>query len=331
MRDVAAAAGVSPKTVSNVLNDYEYVKPETKARVEAAMAQLGYRMNYAARNLRRGSTGLIGLAIPELSQPYFAELAEFVLAAAADAGYGVLIEPTRATYRGENDVLTGDRRRLTDGLIMSPTSSAATNYHLDPDAGPLVLLAEQVTPSHADHVTMPNVDAAYAATRHLLELGRRRILLLGTHPDEVTGPGPLRTQGFRRAHAERGVPVDEGLMQPVDIWQLMDGAQAMAAVLDRDAEFDAVFAMNDTLAIGAIHILAERGLTVPDDVAVVGFDDVAAARVSLPPLTTVAPGRLELAQTAVRLLVERIRGERTGPGEEFVMPFELIVRGSTRR
>ncbi|HEY8720402.1 LacI family DNA-binding transcriptional regulator, partial [Pengzhenrongella sp.] len=201
MRDVAELAGVSVKTVSNVLNGYPYLRPATRARVESAIAELGYQLNVSARNLRQGRTGMIGLAVPELSQPYFAELADLVIQAGQERGIPVLIEQTGSRRDRELEVLHGALRRATDGLIFSPLALGEEDRAELSVPYPLVLLGERIFHAPADHVTMANVEAAQAATRHLIETGRRRIALFGAHPGEVLGSAALRTEGYRLALA----------------------------------------------------------------------------------------------------------------------------------
>lgn len=232
MQDVAARAGVSVKTVSNVVNGYPYIRAETKQRVEDAIAELGYRVNVTARNLRQGRTGMIGLAVPELSVPYFAELAGSVIRAADAHGIVVLIEQTGATRERELDVLTGARRHLTDGLIFSPVALGPEDRDRLAVDYPVVLLGERIFDGPADHVTMSNVDAARAATRHLTAAGRRRIVLLGAHPGETMGAARLREQGFRLGLQDAGLAYDPALVLEAGPWRRSTGAEAMTRILD---------------------------------------------------------------------------------------------------
>ncbi len=329
MHDVAAIAGVSIKTVSNVINGYPYIRPETKERVEAAIAQLGYRVNISARNLRQGRTGMIGLAVPELSLPYFAELADSVIRAAERHGVIVLIEQTNATRERELEVLTSQRRHLTDGLIFSPLALGTEDRDLFAVDYPMVLLGERIFGGPADHVTMSNVEAARAATRHLLETGRRRIALIGAHEGETVGSAALRQQGYEQALAEAGLPVDPALIGEAGLWHRATGAEAMDRMLDAGTPVDAVFGLNDALAIGALHALHARGIAVPDEVAVIGFDDIEDAAYASPPLSSVAPGREEIARIAVDLLLQRVAGTAPAEPVEVITDFALAVREST--
>ncbi|MBB5472405.1 DNA-binding LacI/PurR family transcriptional regulator [Cellulomonas hominis] len=329
MHDVAAIAGVSIKTVSNVINGYPYIRPETKERVEAAIEQLGYRVNITARNLRQGRTGMIGLAVPELSLPYFAELADSVIRAAEPHGVVVLIEQTNAIRERELEVLTSARRHLTDGLIFSPLALGAEDRERFVVDYPMVLLGERIFHGPADHVTMSNVEAARAATRHLVESGRTRIAVIGAHEGETIGTAALRVQGYRQALEDAGLPFDPALLAEAGAWHRSTGAAAMHRLLDAGTEIDAVFGLNDALALGALRALHARGVAVPEDVAVLGFDDVDDAAYASPPLTSVAPGREQIARTAVELLLARVAGTAEGEPVEVYADFELVVREST--
>jgi DNA-binding LacI/PurR family transcriptional regulator len=331
LRDVAEVAGVSFKTVSNVLNDHPQVREETRARVLAAVAQLGYRPNLSARNLRRGHSGVIGLAVPELGQAFFAQLADDVIHTAAELGLVVLVEQTGGDRDRELEVLRSPRLSLTDGLLLAPLGLTADDARAAAPGTPLVVLGEPLFPGPVDHVTMQHAAAARAATEHLLGLGRRRVLLLGAHDNETASVAGLRHAGYTAALEAAGIAVDDALVVPIETWDRPNGARAMADVLASGTRMDAVFAMNDDLALGALRALQERGLRVPHDVALVGFDDVADGRFAYPSLTTVEPGRHEVARLAVRYLRERIADRRAGElAPRVVAPdFRLVVREST--
>lgn len=331
MQDVAKRAGVSIKTVSNVVNGYPYIRDTTRERVLAAIEELDYQMNVAARNLRSGRTGMIGLAVPELSLPYFAELADSVISAAEAVGLTVLIEQTGADRDRELEVLANKRRHLTDGLIFSPLALGPEDLPAFDVDYPMVLLGERIFGSSADHVTMANVAAARAATEHLLSRGRRRIALVGAHEGEQVGSARLRTEGYLEALREAGIEPDPALIAEAGLWHRSTGAEAMAALLDSGTQIDAVFALNDALALGALHTLHARRIDVPSEIAVIGFDDIDEARYAFPPLTSVHPGRDEIASSAVRLLQERIENRGAAkPPVSVVADFEIAERESTR-
>lgn len=334
MQDVARLAGVSAKTVSNVVNEHPHVSDATRAKVNKAIEKLGYELNITARNLRKGRTGLIGLALPELKLPYFAELADSLIVEAEKLGLRVLIEQTNADRDREIDVLHGPRRFMTDGLIFSPLALGQDDIGLFRVDFPLVLLGERVFGSTNDHITMSNVEAGKAATQHLLGVGRRRIAVVGAHPGEKVGSGPLRERGYREALAEAGIPVDESLIRATGLWHRNTGSAATDALIDEGVDFDAVFALNDTLAMGVLRSLHWHGIDVPAQVAVIGFDDIEEAAYTRPTLSSVSPGREQIARQAVELLHLRISETRAPldartPIQRIYADYDVMVRESS--
>lgn len=322
IHDVARHAGVSSRTVTNVLNDYKWVSEETRRRVRRSIDELEFVPNPVARNLRLGRTGLLALAVPNLMVSYFAELSEALVDAATQRGFGVVIELTKADPAEERRLLeTRVRSRLFDGLIFSPLGLEPRELHEVKCTVPVVMLGERVH-GDFDHVGVDNVQAAADAVEHLIAMGRRRIAVIGRD----NGPGMYRTEGYRRALEQANMAYDESLVAPTVNYFLDDGGAAMAYLLDQGV--DAVFCCNDTLAIGALRTLFERGLRVPDDVAVVGFDDVDDGRYAIPSLTTIAPDKVGLAAMAVDQLMRRMDGD-TSPATDLVVPHRLIVREST--
>jgi DNA-binding LacI/PurR family transcriptional regulator len=329
LKEVAERAGVSVKTVSNVVNGYEHVRPATRARVEEAIAALDYRPNISARNLRRGRTGIIALAVPELDIPYFAELAKHVVTAAAQHDWIVLVDQTNGDRAQERLVASGLRDHVIDGVIFSPLALAATDLEIGTDAPPMVLLGERVHHGPADHVAIDNVAAARDITAHLIGIGRRRIAAIGAQHTAEGVTARLRLEGYAMALREAGLPFDEALVAPAADWHRADGAAAMRQLLAGGSPPDAVACFNDTLALGAMRVLHEAGLTVPGDVAVAGFDDIEDGRFSVPTLTTIAPDKAHLARSAVDLLAARLAAAGDAPPQEHTAPYELKVREST--
>ncbi|MEV6764513.1 LacI family DNA-binding transcriptional regulator [Streptomyces sp. NPDC051105] len=329
LRDVAERAGVSIKTVSNVVNNYPHVTPAMRARVQAAIDELGYRPNLTARHLRKGRTGIIALAVPELGNPYFAELAGAVIDAAAEHEFTVLLDHTRGEREQEILVSRGFRGGVIDGLILSPLTLEAEDLRGRSGDVPLVLLGEREYGLPFDHIAIDNVAAARCAVRHLLGRGRTRIAYLGVRTDSVNQPAHLRLDGWRAELAAAGVPAPDSLVVPVGGWDRDDGARAMAELLDSGVRPDAVFAFNDLIAIGAMRVLHERGLRVPWDVAVVGFDDIAEGRFGAVTLTTVSPDKQAIARMAVASLLRSLSGREDPGGRELTAKFELVEREST--
>jgi DNA-binding LacI/PurR family transcriptional regulator len=327
LHEVARAAGVSPRTVSNVVNGYRHVAPHTRARVQAAIDDLGYRVNAAARSLRTGRTGMLGLVVPSLDQPYFAELARAVVREATAAGFTVVVEQTDGDPGRERELLRpGPRGAAFDGLVLSPLALTEADLRAaDPDR-PVVLLGERTPGTAVDHVHIDDVTAARDATAHLLRSGRRRVAAIGRQDgDQQTAR--RRAEGYARALADAGLPAEPGLVRAVPEFDRAAGYAAMADLLALDDPPDAVFCFSDLLASGALRACLTRGVRVPQDVALVGFDDVEEVRYLTPALTTVRPDRDAIAREAVGRLLARVAGD-TGPAREVTVPYALVLRES---
>lgn len=328
-RDVARRAGVSPRTVSNVVNSFPFVAEDTRAKVLQALQEVGYRPNAAARNLRSGRTGLIGLVLP-LNVQYFSELTDFVIQEAARRGLSVVIDKTDGDADREREfLLQGGRSVLFDGLIFSPAGLREEEIHRLVSRTPLVVVGAQPGGSSAlDHVLIDNVAAGSAATDHLLRLGRRRIALIGRSLNDRTGTAVDRLRGYRNAMKAAGHRVDQSLIVDAQGFNREHGARAMARLLALPAPPDAVFCYNDPLALGAMRTALSRGLRIPEDLAVVGFDDIEDGRFSTPTLSTVAQDKRQIARFAVDFLVQRLSG-KSGPGRTRIASWRLIARESS--
>jgi DNA-binding LacI/PurR family transcriptional regulator len=268
---------------------------------------------------------------------YFAELADAVMREAAKVGLTVFIQQTNDERDRELRVLDGSYRSMVDGVIYSPLALSQHDVASFDVDFPLVLLGERIFDAGVDHVTMQNVEAARAATEHVISRGARRVVPLGAKDDPSTSSGTLRMQGFSQALHAHGLEVDPRAVIGVPDYFHATGAAAMAEILDRGVMPDAVVAFADTLALGALSTLADRGLRVPEDVRLVGFDNIEETNYSRPPLTTIDPGRDVIAAKAVALLEERIRLRLDGvpkddqpPPRRVVVDFELIERQSTQ-
>ena len=330
MSDVARHAGVSQRTVSNVVNNYVHVSPATRARVQASLDALGYRPNTAARRLRTGRTGTVTLAVPTFRERYFADLAEAVVSAARERSTTVLVETTGGRHETELELLRGGGEILTDGLIMSAVSLGRTDQR---STHPVVLIGDREPGSAIDHVGIKNREAAQAAVSHLLDTGRRRILLLGANH----GPRrsyQLRRQGYLAALKKYGIAPDPELVVECD-WTIEAAAGAVTALLaeralpDGSLAIDGIFAMNDSSALGALRALVRAGIDVPGQVSVIGFDDIVEAGLSTPSLSTVAPLLDDIASMALDLLAEQL--DEGHVPQHRMAGYELRIRESTGR
>ncbi|GAA1558813.1 LacI family DNA-binding transcriptional regulator [Dactylosporangium maewongense] len=328
MADVGARAGVTARTVSNVLSGHTSVRPETRDRVLRAVDELGYRLNTSARSLRTGRTGTITLAIPDLTIDYFTDLAGRIMTEAERHDWTVVIQQTGARRDIEIAILSGARRQHSDGLIFQPHALGPGDERYLTGNDRLVILGERIFRGPVDHVTMANTEAARLATQYLIDRGHRRIAAIGANPRvATTSAASLRLDAFRDTLAKNGLSLPAEHVVTAEEWHLRDGAAGMARLLGLPQPPDAVFCFNDTMAFGALHTLAARGVRVPDDVAVIGFDNVAMAEFTTPPLTTIEPGTAQVAKQAVDMLAARVAGRGTPP-TEVLTDYSLVVRRS---
>jgi DNA-binding LacI/PurR family transcriptional regulator len=326
MRDVASAAGVSPKTVSNVVNGFVHVRPETRARVQQHVDALGYRPQAVGRQLRRGRTGAIALAVPGIAMPYFADLAALLVDAARHRGLTVLIEQTDGDLERERRVAAGFPVRFADALIFSPLTMPPSELAAPLHDTPMVLLGEHGAAVAADRVAIDSVAIGVEATAHLVAAGHRRIAMIG-HKNRPNLAMEQRVLGYSRALRAAGLPVDPALIRTVPEWDRRTGAEAVDALLAERPDVDAVFAASDVLAIGVLRALHRHGRRVPADIAVVGVDDLPESRFTTPALTTVAIDRAFVAAAALELAASRL-DEPDLPPRSVTAPHHLVIRES---
>jgi DNA-binding LacI/PurR family transcriptional regulator len=334
--DVARAAGVSSMTVSNVLNDRsERVSATTRERVRTSLSELGYRVNLSARHLRTGRTGLVGLAVSDFAAGYYAELADRLADRFAEHDLRLVVE--RAFGRSsELQSLSAARLSVYDGFVLSVVAGDVGDLERLRIDTPVVLIGERTVPDRFDHVLMDNVAGARLATSHLIERGARRIALLGGQEGGADSMAQLRTRGYLEAHRAAGLPVDPALMIETTRFRRRDGYELVSRLLAEGRPFDAVFALTDTTALGALGALTAAGVRVPDDVQLVGFDNLSEGLFCAPTLTTVEPGNASMADAICDLLVDRIAAARSDGGRSraagVVMgEATLVERGSTLR
>lgn len=328
IRTVADLAGVSTATVSHVINDTRAVSAPTAARVLDAVAQLHYHPDVVARSLRRRETLTLGLLVPNVEIPFFAVVARDVEAAANDLGYSVILCNSGWSLDRERQYIHNLLARRVDGLLC--ISLNMTAEHIAPllrRNTPVVLFDEGAMRGiELDAVEIDNFQGAYDATAHLLELGHRRIGCIAG-----IGNSPLndaRIRGYQQALAQRGVAFDASLLHEGD-YSAASGLVHARVLLDTPAPPTAVFAFNDLMAMGVMQAAHERGLRIPTDLAVIGFDGLPLTAFISPPLSTVEQPVGAMSVAAIQMLLDRIRG--TAPMEPRVKTFQatLVARAST--
>ncbi|WP_022883651.1 LacI family DNA-binding transcriptional regulator [Glaciibacter superstes] len=325
VKDVASRAGVSPKTVSNVVNGLVPVSEKTRERVERALVELDYVPNLSARGLRTGRSGLIALALPNLQTAYSAEIVSAIVDIAHASGWSVQVEETGMEPVRERELLVKARAHQIDGLILNPVVLEDSAIERGTNLPPVVIIGE-VEQELTDRVCVDSEGAAWEMTRFLLGLGHRSIVAVGAGARSVSAAGHLRALGYRRAMSEAGletIEVEEGT------WSHAGGAAVVEEYLSHNDLPDAFFCFTDGLAIGALGTLAERGLFAPDDVSVAGFDDIEAAKYLVPALTTVSFDKRAFAEATFAKLVNRMTNRSAEPGLT-VVPHALVERASTR-
>lgn len=325
--DVAKEAGVSPKTVSNYINGYPFMTPETTEKVRAAIEKLAYVPNRMARNLRTGRTGFIALLVPDLVGPYFAELATRITRTAEDRGLSVLVDQTGGDPERERQAVLRLGPESIDGLILSPLGMSGTELAALAQV-PTVLLGEKAHPVDVPYVGVDNVAAAVAATRHLIDQGRTRIAAIGRVRQRPGGTWVPRLEGFRQAMADAGLKVPASYVPEVPSLSRQNGATAMERLLRLKNPPDAVFCFTDPTAIGALAALNRSGVPVPDEIAVIGWDDTEEAAFAWPALTTVAVDKAEVARAAVDYLLRLLANEPIEDPERY-LDFSIVERAST--
>jgi len=329
LREVAQLAGVSVKTASNVLGGYANVTREKTDLVKKAAKELGYRPNLGARSLRSGRTGLIGLAVPNLRIPYFAEIAHSVIEAAAVYKWTILIDQTDGVFEREKEVISGIRPHLIDGLIYSPIQLSGEELVNTAENLPIVLIGENGQQKKFDYVSIDNVRAAKDATNHLITvLKRKRIAVIGKDASPHRSTGRVRIKGYKEALKENKISVDNSLILSVTDLTHIEGYLAAKSLIAHEIKFDALFCFNDLMAVGAMKLLSEVGLRVPEDVAVIGFDDTDEGNFHTPSITSVSPDKDTIAKIAVTLLNDRIDGNFTGPARNIVVDHSITFRQS---
>ena len=324
IKDVAARAGISYTTVSHVVNGTRPVSDPVRSKVEAAIAELGYVPSGVARSLRARATGTIGLLVPNASNPYFAELARGIEDHAERNGYSVILCNSDDDIDKQLRYLRVLLERRIDGLIVATVASdAAFAEALANLRVPLVLVDRSLDGVSADQLRVDHEQGAYLATRHLLELGHRRIACIGGPAS--TQVAQLRAAGYRRALDEAGIEARAVVNCP---FTSPAGHAAAQALLAGEQRPTAIFAGNDMIALGVLRAAAERQLQVPQQLSVVGFDDIEVSRYLHPALTTVGQCIGALGEQVAARLLERIRTPGLAVAQRLIEPI-LVLRESS--
>jgi LacI family transcriptional regulator len=329
VHDVAQRAGVSTSTVSHVVNNTRFVSDELRERVLTAMRELDFTPNAAARMLTLKRSHTIGLIVSDIRNPFFASVARGVEDVAQEQGYTVVLCNSDENAERETACLNALETRAVDGVLLASAGVADDHLSRLVRAGyPIVLVDRDLPELGAPAVLLDNEGAAYGAVVHLITRGHRRIAMLSGRAAISTTTE--RVAGYRRALLEAGIDVDERLVVS-GASTSEGGAVAANTVLDLDEPPSAIFSGNNLMTIGALQVIASRGLVVPDDIALVGFDDFPFpwSDAFRPHLTTIAQPTYELGRRAAELLVHRLKDSRSRSAERVVLDGKLVVRESS--
>jgi LacI family transcriptional regulator len=323
LADVAREAGVSLKTASRVVNNERYVRTVLREQVAGAVQKLGYRSNDLARHLVLQTTRTIGLVIADISNPFYGACALGVMRVARRHGYTVVLNASDEGVHAERDYVALLVQQRVAGLLLVPAPGDHTYLTTEISRGlRIVALDRPLQGLENDCAIVENEPGAFAATDHLIQHGRRRIAFLGGSESIFTYA--MRLEGYRRAMAAAGAAEMINLVNPT-----VEGALAdTRRLLTGRHRPDAILCVNNRVTVGALTALVQMGVTIPDELALVGFDDFELADVFHPPLTMVRQPAIALGMNAATLLIDRIEGRETGAPRTIVLPVELMIRDS---
>ncbi len=330
IRDIAQHAQVSVTTVSRVLNDRPDVKEATRKKVNDAIKEFGYSPNIVARGLVLQRSNVIGFIVPDITNPNFPELARGIVNKAKKYGYSVMFYDTNHDHRVEKEAIRLLRSKQVDGIILSFNEANKEELErLKLEHFPIVQIYRKSSSSVVSTIALDNVLSGYKATTYLLELGHTRVAHIST--GEGVQSGSERLQGYRKALADAGIPYDDDLVQ-VGLNSVEAGKEGMQQLLKLPSEKQptAVFICHDSMAAGAYDAIFEQGLSIPDDISIVGYDNNQISELIHPKLTTIDTFKYALGEAGVDLLMKEISNDKPLNEEVIIQP-TLIIRDSTRR
>lgn len=327
VRDVAKVAGVAPITVSRVVNNTGYISDKTRARVNEAIQQLGYVPNTLARSLRSRQTNILALVLTDITNPYWTTVARGVEDAASDAGFNLILCNTDESGTEEDKYVRLILEKHVDGILFVPARNSVEPVHvIQKQNVPVVVLDRRLPSLVADVVRSDSEGGAYQLVNLLLSLGHRRVSIL-SGPSGVSTADD-RVAGYRRAMREAGIP-ESDMHVLLGQYTVVGGYDMAKRVLEETPHPTALFAANNFIAIGAFKALREAGLSVPEDIALVGFDDLPSFLMVDPFLTVAAQRPYEMGHKATELLLARLTHEAPQAYQEIILPVDILVRKSS--
>jgi LacI family transcriptional regulator len=327
MKDVAEAVGVSVNTVSRALNDKPDINEETKRKILEVAEELEYHPNRLARGLRRQKSGVIGVVVADIANPYFSTLVKGLEEAATEKDYSIILQDTDENYENEVGAIDTMIEERVDGVILAPVQTeTGTINKLQDHNVPFVLVARRFRNLETDYVISDEVNGAFQATKYLLEKGHEKIAFINGPAHNSSAIDRLK--GFREAFSAKGLEPDEEIITHGAV-STEDGSSYFETLIERDVEFTAVFTFSDYVALGVLNAARARNITIPKDLEVVGYDDIEFTSCLSIPLSSVQVPKREMGQKALEILVNKISGKTdSGEAKSFnvKLPTKFVIR-----
>jgi len=323
LRMVAEKAGVSVNTASRAINNKPDINIETKKLVIKIAKELGYIRNAAAVALRTKKTGTIGVVIEDNRNPFYAEVLNGMEVAAREKNYHIILTNTQRDYNKEEEAINLLLAKRVDGLLITPVQGRDDDIKKLIDANiPFVVVGRDFENIELDAVYNDEVKGGFLATEYLIKKGHKRIALIDGFL--YKSPAKGRLEGYKKALKEYGIPWDDSLISVGDI-SMEDGYKRTKQMLEKNLDFTAMFAYNDMMAFGAMQAIKEKGLKIPEDIGLVGYDDIPFSSLISPPLTTIRLKKQDLGVESVKLLLSRINANRK-KAKKIMLDVELVIR-----
>lgn len=328
LKDIAAKAKVSIKTVSRVINDEPMVSKDTRSKVKTIIEELGYQPNLVARSLKKRKSNTIGFIIPDIGNPAFTEMVKGCMDSLNSKGYYTLLGSYEDDSKKEVDFIRDFNSMLIDGMVIIPSITEDRDISIFKNINcPVVLIDREIDGLNIDTVISGNSNGAYRATKYLMSLRYKKIAFLGGL--KTVKPAKKRFEGWKKALDEKKL-YDEDLV----FWgnfSIESGYSMINQVLDRFSDIDAVFAGNDMVALGAMNAIKDRNLSIPDDISIIGYDDMFFSQYLNPSLSSLDAKLYLVGKTAAELLLERIKNPTDFKPKRIVIECDLILRDSVSK
>lgn len=326
LKDIAIRAEVSVNTVSRALKNKPDINDKTKKRIIEIAERLGYTPNALAKSLRSKKSKTIGVVIADISSPFYSNVVKGIEDRAEEKGYSIILSNTDEQYEKEEAAVRVLLEKRVDGLLITPVQEKNRDIlNLKEKMIPFVLVGRHFDDLQTNYIAIDDVTGGFLATEHLIKKGHGRILYING-PLHIS-PAWERLAGYKKALLEYGIGYDQKLVKG-NTTEMEEAYKLTKKILSEELNFTAIFAFSDVLALGAMHALSEAKLKIPDDIAVVGYDDIEFARVAYPPLTTVRIPRYQLGREVINLLVDEIIEKSSGKLCQKTIKPELVIRES---